>query len=51
LVSTDKARLDRYSVCGDEMIDGDGYRLLWFHSTLKAEPDNQARNSRLQRRD
>jgi transposase len=39
----------RYSVCGEEMISGDGYRLLWFHSTRKAELDNLARNRRLQR--
>jgi transposase len=41
--------LARYSVCGEEMISGDGYRLLWFHSTRKAELDNLARNRRLQR--
>ena len=41
--------LDRYSVCGEEQLSGDGYRLLWFHSTRKAELDNLARNRRLQR--
>lgn len=49
-VTNDKQEIvARYSVCGEEMISGDGYRLLWFHSTRKAELDNLARNRRLQR--
>jgi transposase len=40
---------DRYSVSGDEMVSGDGYRLLWFHSTRKAELDDLTRNRRIQR--
>lgn len=40
---------DRFSVCSQEMISGDGYRLLWYHSTRKAQIDTLARNRRLQR--
>jgi transposase len=39
---------DRFSACGDEMVSGDGYRLLWFHSTRKAALDAATRNRRLQ---
>jgi transposase len=40
---------DRFSVCGDEMVTGEGYRLLWFHSRKKAELDAVTRNRRIQR--
>ena len=47
--------LDRFSTSphayrqtGDETLTGDGYRLLWFHSTRKAELDAAARARRLQ---
>jgi len=40
---------DRFSVCADEMLSSDGYRLLWYHSTRKAQIDRLARNRRLQR--
>jgi len=41
--------LDRFSVCAEEMTSGDGYRLLWYQSTRKAQLDTLARNRRLQR--
>lgn len=40
---------DRLSVCSEEMTSSDGYRLLWYHSTRKAQLDTLARNRRLQR--
>lgn len=40
---------DHFSVCAEEMLSGDGYRLLWYHSTRKAQIDTLARNRRLQR--
>jgi transposase len=40
---------DRLSVCGDETVTGDGYRLLWYHSTRKAALDAAARARRIQR--
>jgi transposase len=40
---------DCFSVCTDEMISSDGYRLLWFHSTRKVHLDGTARNGRIQR--
>jgi transposase len=41
--------LDRFSVCTEEQTSSDGYRLLWYHSTRKAQIDTLARNRRLQR--
>ena len=40
---------DRFSVCAEEVTSSDGYRLLWYHSTRKAQIDTLARNRRLQR--
>jgi transposase len=40
---------DRFSVCTEELVTGEGYRLLWFHSRKKAELDAVARNRRIQR--
>jgi hypothetical protein len=39
---------DRLSMCADEMVTGDGYRLFWFQSTPKVELDAAMRNQRLQ---
>lgn len=48
-VTDDEGTLrDRLSV-GDEMQSSDGYRLLWYHSTRKAETDRRTRSRRLQR--
>jgi len=35
--------VDRLRVCGDGMASAEGFRLLWFHSTRKAERDAVAR--------
>ena len=35
--------VDRLRVCDDGMASGEGFRLLWFHSTRKAERDAVAR--------
>ena len=32
---TSRANSRRFSTGGDEMVSGDGYRLLWFHSTVR----------------
>lgn len=40
---------DRLSVCAEELTSADGYRLLWYHSTRKAQIDTLTRNRRLQR--
>jgi len=40
---------DRFSTCAEEQTSADGYRLLWYHSTRKAQFDALARNRRLQR--
>ena len=40
---------DRLSVCADELLSSEGYRLLWYRSTRKAELDQVARSRRVQR--
>ena len=42
-------RVDELSVCADDHVHSDGYRLLWFHSTHKAEPDAAGRARAIQR--
>jgi transposase len=49
VLDTDGQLLDRFSVHAAELTSSDGYRLLWYHSTRKAQSDTLARNRRLQR--
>jgi hypothetical protein len=44
-----KRVLDRFSVANQPTTTAEGYRLLWFHSTRKAELDALARAHRIQR--
>lgn len=44
-----KKLIDRISVAGEAAESADGFRLLWYHSTRKAELDGLARTSRIQR--
>ena len=49
-VSNDDGSLrDVFRVCTDEQLSKEGYRLLWFHSRVKAESDAATRARRLQR--
>ncbi len=48
VLDNDGQLLDRFSAC-EEQTSSDGYRLLWYHSTRKAQLDTLARNRRLQR--
>jgi transposase len=41
--------VDRYSACPEAQQTADGYRLVWYHSTRKAELDQAARSRRLER--
>jgi Domain of unknown function (DUF4277) len=41
--------VDELSVCGDDHVHSDGYRLLWYRSTRKAEHDAAARARAIQR--
>jgi transposase len=41
--------LDRYSVSTQPAITAEGYRLVWYHSTLKAEQDAAWRSRQIQR--
>jgi len=41
--------LDRFSVAQAPTVSAEGYRLLWYHSTRKAELDAAARAGRIQR--
>jgi transposase len=44
-----EVEVDRLTVVRDEMLSRDGYRLLWYHSTRKAEHDVRYRTRSLQR--
>ena len=44
-----EVEVDRLTVVADEMVSSDGYRLLWYHSTKKAEHDARYRARSLQR--
>jgi hypothetical protein len=47
---TEKGELiDRLSLCSDETPSSDGYALLWYHSTRKAELDQATRGRQVQR--
>ena len=41
--------VDRFSVCAQPSQSVDGYRLLWYHSTRKAELDGLVRSQRIER--
>ncbi len=41
--------VDVFSTCGDEQVHSEGYRLLWYHSTRKANQDGQVRARTIQR--
>jgi transposase len=41
--------VDRYSLCEPATRSAEGYRLIWFHSTSKAEHDENARYQQLAR--
>jgi transposase len=40
---------DRYSVCEPALLSVEGYRLVWYHSTRKADQDACTRNQQIQR--
>jgi transposase len=44
-----KKLIDRIGVANEPAESADGFRLLWYHSTRKAELDGLARTSRIQR--
>ena len=41
--------VDELSACGDDDVNSEGYRLLWYHSTRKAELDTARRTRVIQR--
>jgi transposase len=41
--------LDRYSLCEPAALSAEGYRLIWCHSTSKAECDFEARQKKVAR--
>ena len=41
--------VDRYSLCEPAMLSAEGYRLIWFHSTSKAEHHADARYKQVAR--
>lgn len=40
---------DRFSVCDVSNVSSEGYRLVWYHSSLKAELDAMVRGAQLER--
>jgi transposase len=40
---------DRFSVCDVSSTSSEGYRLIWYHSSLKAELDAMVRGAQLER--
>jgi transposase len=49
VTNDDGSLCDVFRVCTDEQVSKEGYRLLWFHSHVKAEADAATRGRRLQR--
>ena len=41
--------IDRFRVCAEATVSSEGFRLLWFHSTRKAERDAATRARRIDR--
>jgi transposase len=41
--------VDQYSVCVPATLSAEGYRLVWFHSTRKAEQDARSRHQQVER--
>src|SRR5205823_2176272 len=41
--------VDQYSACEPAMLSAEGYRLVWYHSTHKAECDAHARHQQVER--
>src|SRR3954453_10587292 len=41
--------VDELSTCGDDHVHSEGYRLLWYRSTRKAEQDEERRARSIQR--
>jgi transposase len=44
-----KQTVDRLSVCSQDMLSQEGYRLLWYYSSKKAECDAHRRTGQLKR--
>jgi transposase len=41
--------VDQYSVCEPATLSAEGYRLVWYHSTRKAQQDAHARHQQIER--
>lgn len=48
-IEEDGQVLDRFSVCDHSPSTSEGYRVIWYHSTLKAELDALVRGAQLER--
>jgi transposase len=49
VLDDDQAVVDRLRVCAEASLSAEGYRLLWYHSTQKAQRDAQARARTIER--
>jgi transposase len=45
----DGKTFDRFSICDVSSVSSEGYRVIWYHSSLKAELDAMARGAQLER--
>jgi len=49
LLDDDETLVDRLRVCAEPAMSSDGFRLLWFHSTRKAQRDAMSRTRMIER--
>ena len=49
LTNNDGYVLDELFICGDEQVHSEGYRLLWYRSTRKAQQDKSQRARTIQK--
>jgi transposase len=48
-IDDDGKVVDQYAVCAPEALSAEGYRVLWYHSTLKAQCDAHTRHRHVER--
>lgn len=47
--AVEKTIIDRFSVCRQTTTSSEGYRMIWYHSSVKADMDALSRSVRLER--
>ncbi|MFO7907168.1 MAG: IS1634 family transposase [Pirellulaceae bacterium] len=49
MLDDEQAVVDRLRVCAEPSLSSEGYRLLWYHSTRKAQRDGMSRTKAIER--